>query len=68
MRFNFACGAISHLKDHETALELLGPVFKQMTPDWLEHVAVDPDLDPIRGDPRFKAMLAEAEIRLSTAG
>ena len=68
MRFNFACGAIRHLKDHETALELLGPVFKQMTPDWLEHVAVDPDLDPIRGDPRFKAMLAEAEIRLSTAG
>jgi hypothetical protein len=26
-----------------------------------------PDLDPIRGDSRFKAMLSEAEARLAAA-
>ncbi|MEJ0064520.1 MAG: winged helix-turn-helix domain-containing protein [Caulobacteraceae bacterium] len=68
MRFNFACGSMTFLKDPETALGLLGPAFEAMTPDWLEHVAIDPDLDPLRGDPRFKAMLAAAQARLASAG
>ena len=67
MRFNFACGAINYLSDAQTALTLLGPVFAEMTADWLEHVAIDPDLDPLRDDPRFKAMLAGAEARLAAA-
>ena len=65
MRFNFACGAITCLNDPETALDLLGPVFETMTADWLDHVAIDPDLDPLRNDPRFKAMLVGAEVRLA---
>jgi adenylate cyclase len=65
MRFNFACGSMTFLKDPETALGLLGPAFEAMTPDWLEHVAIDPDLDPLRGDPRFQAMLAAAQVRLA---
>jgi adenylate cyclase len=68
MRFNFACGSMTFLKDPETALDLLGPVFETMTPDWLTHVAIDPDLDPLRDDPRFKAMLAAAEARLGAIG
>jgi hypothetical protein len=27
---------------------------------------VDPDLDPIRDDPRFKAMVLEAEARVAS--
>ena len=68
MRYNFACGAISYLKDADTALDLLGPVFPIKPPDWFEHVAIDPDLDALRDDPRFKAMLAAAEARLASAG
>jgi adenylate cyclase len=65
MRFNFACGAILFLKDIETALDLLRPVFARMTSAFLEHVRVDPDLDAARDDPRFVAMLSEAEDRLA---
>jgi hypothetical protein len=31
----------------------------------LTHAKVDPDLDPVRADPRFQAMIAEAEARLA---
>ena len=34
----------------------------------LQHVKIDPDLDPLRDDPRFQAMIAAAEARLATAG
>jgi hypothetical protein len=42
-------------------------VFARMTQDWLKHVTMDPDLAPLRDDPRFKAMLAETEARLAAA-
>jgi len=37
-------------------------------PNELDHAKVDPDHDPLRGDPRFKTMLAAAEARLSVDG
>jgi hypothetical protein len=30
----------------------------------MRHVDADPDLEPIRADPRFKSMLADAKQRL----
>ncbi|MDB5448697.1 MAG: hypothetical protein JWQ97_4014 [Phenylobacterium sp.] len=64
MRYNFACGLSAGLHDTEAALELLRPVFATITPSLLLHTLRDPDLDPIRNDPRFVAMLSDAAARL----
>jgi len=67
MRYNLACGVSSYLKDAESAVELLGPFFAKATTYFLNHAKIDPDLDTIRGDPRFKEMIAAAEARLAAA-
>ena len=65
LRYNFACSLIVDLHDYETALDMLGPRFETMGIEVLNWVKADPDLDPIRDDPRFKAMFAAAEARLA---
>jgi adenylate cyclase len=68
-RYNFACSLTSLFKepDIDAALELLGPVFEKLAAGFLDHTRVDPDLDPLREHPRFKAMVAAAETRLATS-
>jgi adenylate cyclase len=64
MRYNFVCALANHLKDTEAALEMLGPAFEKMGTGLINHAKIDPDLDPLREHPRFKAMLAAAERRV----
>jgi adenylate cyclase len=66
-RYNFACIMTTHLKESDAALKLLGPVFETLAIGFLNHANADPDLDPLRNDPRFKAMVAAAEARLAAA-
>ena len=65
-RYNFACTLATHLKDVDGALELLSPFFETVAIGFLNHSKADPDLDPLRDDPRFKAMVAAAEKRLAS--
>ena len=65
MRYNFACGLASDKKGPEAAIELLRPVFAKISLSLLNHAKVDPDLEPLRDDPRFQAMIAAAEARLA---
>jgi adenylate cyclase len=66
MRYNFACTLAKHLNDKDAALEMLGPAVEKMGAGYINHAKVDPDLDPLREDPRFKAMLAAAEARVAS--
>jgi adenylate cyclase len=65
-RYNFACTLTNYLKEPDAALELLRPFFESVAVGFLNHAKADPDLDPLRDDPRFKAMVAAAESRLAT--
>jgi adenylate cyclase len=64
-RFNCACALSAHLHDADAALELLGPIFERAPRSLLDHAMADTDLDPIRADPRFQVMIAEAEARIA---
>lgn len=63
MRYNFACTLSVHLHDKQAALDMLGPVFAQISSNFIAYAMVDPDLDLIRDEPRYQAMVAEAQAR-----
>lgn len=65
MRYNLGCTYSIHLHDSEAAVNVLGPFFEKIqSHSHISHSDVDPDLDPLRGDPRFQKMVAEAKERL----
>jgi len=64
-RYNIACVLVSDLDDHEGAIAALKPYFERTSSTTeIRHVEADPDLEPIRSDPRFAQMLASAKQRL----
>ena len=65
MRYNLACTIIRQIGDLDEAVNVMQPFFERMNSTTLmRHLEVDPDLDPIREDPRFKEMLGIARTRL----
>jgi adenylate cyclase len=65
MRYNLGCVLIHDMGAIEEALETFRPFFENVqSPMHIRHLEVDPDLNHIRDDPRFKDMLAAAKKRL----
>jgi adenylate cyclase len=67
-RYNLACTMATGLADVAAAIDLLTPYFETASPSELAHAAVDPDLDRLRDDPRYQALIAQAKARLAAAG
>jgi adenylate cyclase len=65
MRYNAACTILRQLGSPEDTLDTLEPFFETVTSNtWIWHAEADPDLEPIRDDPRFKRMIGLAKQRL----
>ncbi|HEY1415023.1 MAG TPA: TIR domain-containing protein [Caulobacteraceae bacterium] len=65
MRYNFGCALSVNLSDADGAIEMLRPVMESSATRLIIAAGTDPDLDPIRDDPRFKEMLAAAEALIA---
>ena len=65
VRYNLACTLLTYLQDKTGALDLLGPYLAKSGPTQIAHAAADPDLNPIRDDPAFQTMLADAQARVA---
>ena len=68
MRYNLACSLASYMHDADGAIDILKPYFDRVSVSELKHCSVDPDMDPLRDNPRFQAMVAAAHARLDAAG
>src|SRR5690348_6519657 len=64
MRYNFACALSAFLGDKEGALRHLERSLATAGAFHLNLIEADPDLDPLRDDPRFNAVLAPVRKRL----
>ncbi|HEX5961880.1 MAG TPA: TIR domain-containing protein [Rhodanobacteraceae bacterium] len=65
MRYNFACMLAVRLKDENAAFEMLAPLFEIISASFLAYAKADPDLESLRGEPRYVSMAAAAEARLA---
>jgi adenylate cyclase len=65
MRYNLGCALAVDLHDTNRAIEVLEPYFETtLSETHIRHAEVDPDLDPLRDDPRFKELVARTRERL----
>ena len=64
MRYNLAMGQTVFFKDREAAIETMKHVFEHGGPNVITLAAGDPNLDELRGDPRFQEMFEAARERV----
>ncbi len=66
LHYNLAC-AMSSLGEVDLTLETLTGIAPKLTPSMMSWMEADPDFDPIREEPRFKAMMEEVRARFAKA-
>ncbi len=66
LRYNLACAMVM-AGQTEVALDRLDEVLASAGREMVSWAQIDTDLDPLRGEPRYVAMLAAAEARLAAA-
>jgi adenylate cyclase len=62
--YNLAC-TLAQLDEPELALDQLEKYAERMPPARLAWLKRDADLEPLRDHPRYKALVARAELRYS---
>ena len=67
MRWNLVCALSRYLRDKEAAIELLSNFIDRAPPPMVKYLRLDTDLDPLRDDPRFEAMVRAQEDRVASA-
>jgi adenylate cyclase len=67
MRFNFACVMALDMKDAEAAIDILEPIVPDFSLSAFKEILADPDLDSLRGHPRFIRLIEETAKRLGVA-
>ena len=65
LHYNLAC-AMSSLGEFDLMLETLGGIASRLSPGMLSWMDADTDFDPIRNDPRFKALIEKVRTRLAS--
>jgi adenylate cyclase len=65
MCYNLACALATRVGNVPDAIDALEPFLEGVkTAQNIRHLEADPDLDPLRGDPRYEELLASAKQRL----
>jgi adenylate cyclase len=68
IRYNVACSLTFRNSDLDGSLDLLEQYFNRIdSPGQIRHAEIDPDLDAVRENPRFKAMISAAHDRIQLA-
>ncbi len=66
LHYNLACG-MARLGDADMAVDLIDPWFDRVSPGWVRWIQNDNSLDPIRGHPRFAALMERGARRIAQA-
>jgi adenylate cyclase len=66
LHFNFVC-ALVRLKANDDAIALLSRVIDKASKGWLMWLEQDTDLDPLRDDPKFIALVGHAKEKFAAA-
>ena len=67
MRYNFACTLARDFGERDSAIRMLESSLSRIKGS-LGNADTDPDLECLRGDPRFEKILSDAKKRLGITG